>query len=72
MARKRKVVVDYGLCEANAVCMGINAEVFHVGDDDHLTILRPDVTPETEHDIGQAVRRCPRQALSIVEVDEPD
>lgn len=72
MAKKRKVVVDYGLCEANAICMGINPEVFEVDDDDHLSILKPDITPETEHDIQQAVRRCPRQALSIVEVDEPD
>ncbi len=67
---KRKVVVDYGLCEANAICMGINAEVFEVDDEDCLHILKPDVTPETEHDISEAIRRCPRQALSIVEVDD--
>jgi len=67
---KRKVVVDYGLCEANAICMGINTDVFHLDDDDTLHILKPDVTPESEHDINEAVRRCPRQALSIVEVDD--
>ncbi|AEF37498.1 MAG: ferredoxin [Mycolicibacter algericus] len=63
----RKVVVDYGLCEANAICMGINPDVFHLDDDDTLHILRPDITPETENDVLEAVRRCPRQALSIVE-----
>ena len=31
---KRQVVVDYGLCEANAICMGINAEVFDLDDED--------------------------------------
>lgn len=62
-----KVVVDYGLCEANAICMGINPEVFEVDDNDHLTILRPEITAETEHDVEEAVRRCPRQALSIVD-----
>jgi len=72
VAGKRNVIVDYGLCEANAVCMGVNPEIFHVDDDDHLTILKPDVTADTEEDIDQAVRRCPRQALSIVEVDAPD
>ena len=66
---KRQVVVDYGLCEANAICMGINAEVFDLDDDDTLHILKPDITPETENDVLEAVRRCPRQALSIVETD---
>lgn len=63
----RKVVVDYGLCEANAICMGINPDVFHLDDDDNLHILQPDITAETETDVLEAVRRCPRQALSIVE-----
>ncbi|CAJ1503630.1 ferredoxin [[Mycobacterium] kokjensenii] len=67
---KRQVVVDYGLCEANAICMGINAEVFHVDDDDNLYILKPDITAETERDVAEAIRRCPRQALSIAEVDD--
>lgn len=69
---RRKVVVDYGLCEANAICMGINPEVFEVDENDHLTILRPDITPETEHDVAEAVRRCPRQALSIIEDPNED
>lgn len=67
---RRQVVVDYGLCESNAICMGINPEVFHVDDDDNLFILKPDITAETEHDVAEAVRRCPRQALAIVEVDD--
>ncbi|MEZ0366898.1 ferredoxin [Mycobacterium sp. pUA109] len=62
-----KVVVDYGLCEANGVCMGINPEVFELNDDDELTILQPEITSETEHDVREAVRQCPRQALSIEE-----
>jgi len=67
---QRQVVVDYGLCEANAICMGINAEVFLVDDDDNLFILKPDITSETERDVAEAVRRCPRQALAIVEVED--
>ncbi|MEB3030160.1 ferredoxin [[Mycobacterium] nativiensis] len=67
---KRKVVVDYGLCEANAICMGINPEIFDLDDEDQLHILAPDVTPQTQRDISEAVRRCPRQALSIVESDD--
>lgn len=67
---QRKVVVDLGLCEANAICMGINPDVFHLDDDEVLHILKPDITPETERDVTEAVRRCPRQALSIVEEDD--
>ena len=34
-----RVVVDYDLCESNAVCMGILPEVFEVRDDDFLYVL---------------------------------
>lgn len=62
-----RVDVDWDLCESNGVCMGITPEVFHLGDDDVLTILRPEVTPENESRVHDAVRRCPRQAISINE-----
>jgi ferredoxin len=63
----RKVVVDFGLCESNAVCMGIIPEVFHLDDDDYLHVLSDEVTPENEHQMREAVRQCPRQAISIAE-----
>lgn len=34
-----KVVVDYDLCESNAVCMAIAPQVFEVLDDDFLYVL---------------------------------
>ena len=34
-----KVVVDFDLCESNAVCMDVCPEVFKVDDDDMLQIL---------------------------------
>lgn len=63
----KTVVVDPALCEGNAVCMGIIPEVFHLDDDDYLHILQNQVTPQNEHHICEAVRQCPRQAISIVE-----
>ncbi|MGE2815782.1 ferredoxin [Mycobacterium heidelbergense] len=63
----KKIEVDWGLCESNGVCMGINPEVFHLGDDDMLTVLQEEVTPEIESDVREAVRQCPRQAISIKE-----
>jgi ferredoxin len=47
--------------------MGINPEIFHLGDDDMLTVLQPEVTAENEADVREAVRQCPRQAISIVD-----
>lgn len=63
----KKVVVDFDLCEANAVCMGIIPEVFDLDDNDYLHVLDDEVTPEREPLIREAVRQCPRQAISIAE-----
>ncbi|BBY62312.1 ferredoxin [Mycolicibacterium helvum] len=62
-----KIEVDFGLCEANAICMGIIPEVFEVDDQDCLHVHNDDVTPENEAQIRDAVRQCPRQAISIKE-----
>ena len=63
----KKIEVDWGLCESNGVCMGIIPTVFQLEDDDTLTVLQDEVTPENEEQVREAVRQCPRQAISIVE-----
>jgi ferredoxin len=63
----KKIEVDWGLCESNGVCMGIIPEVFQLEDDDTLTVLQEEVTPENEAQVRDAVRQCPRQAISIIE-----
>jgi len=62
-----RVVVDFDLCESNAVCMNIAPEIFEVRDDDFLYIL--DETPaESMRDrLEEAVRRCPKQAIAVAE-----
>jgi ferredoxin len=62
-----KVVVDYDLCEANAVCMGVAPEVFRVEEDDTLTILMEHPPESLRKKVQEAVRLCPKQAISIVE-----
>jgi ferredoxin len=62
-----KVVVDYDLCEANAVCMGIAPEVFRVEEDDTLTVLMENPPQNLRSKLEDAVRLCPKQALSIDE-----
>ncbi|TVR27499.1 MAG: ferredoxin [Ilumatobacter sp.] len=60
-----KVNVDFGKCEANALCMGILPEVFEVNDDDELELLMEDVPEELRGRLEEAVRSCPMTAISI-------
>lgn len=62
-----KIVVDYDLCEANAVCMGIAPEIFRVEEDDTLTLLMESPAESLRAKVEEAVRLCPRQAISIQE-----
>lgn len=60
-----RVVVDYDLCESNAVCMTVAPEVFEVRDDDFLYVLQ-DVPPDDLRDkVTEAAVRCPKQAITI-------
>ena len=60
-----KIVVDFDLCESNAVCMGIAPEVFEVRDDDFLYVLNEHPDESMRPKMEEAVRRCPKQAISI-------
>lgn len=60
-----KVVVDYDLCESNAICMGIAPEVFEVRDDDNLYVLQEEPPEELRAKVEEAVRRCPKQAITL-------
>ncbi|MEM8925819.1 MAG: ferredoxin [Actinomycetota bacterium] len=62
-----KVVVDFDLCESNAVCMDMAPEVFEVRDDDFLYVLN-ETPPDDMHDmVRDAADRCPKQAIRIEE-----
>jgi ferredoxin len=63
-----KIVIDYDLCESNAICMGIAPEVFEVRDDDFLYLLNETPGEELRDKMEEAVRRCPKQAISIEEI----
>ncbi len=62
-----KIKVDYDLCEANAVCMEQAPEVFKVDDEDNLHILIENPPEGLRDKVEEAVRLCPRQALSLSE-----
>ena len=60
-----KIIVDYDLCEANALCMDSCPEVFRVEEDDSLTILMTEIPEKLRGTLEDATRLCPRQALRI-------
>ncbi|MGH7894810.1 MAG: ferredoxin [Candidatus Binatia bacterium] len=62
-----RVVVNPDLCEGNALCVKEAPEVFALGDDDQARVLveRPDESLRAK--VDRAVRRCPRNALTLIE-----
>jgi ferredoxin len=62
-----RVVVNFDLCESNALCMDACPEVFEVRDDDFLYVLVENPPEELRAKVEQAVRACPKQAITIEE-----
>ena len=65
-----RVRIDHELCEANGVCVRLAPEVFQLDDDDRLRLKqeRPDEALRSR--LAAAVRRCPKQALTIIDESE--
>ena len=60
------ITVDYDLCESNGVCVGLVPSVFELRDDDNLYLLDDAPDASLRPDLELAVKRCPRQALTLV------
>ena len=60
-----KIIVDYDLCEANAVCQAEAPEMFEVDEDDNLNLLLEAPGEELRKKLENAVRLCPKQALKL-------
>ncbi len=60
-----KVLVDFDICESNAVCMQYAPEVFEIREDDFLYVLVDEVAVEGQAAVEEAARRCPRQAITL-------
>lgn len=61
-----RINVDYDLCESNGVCAGLLPAVFELRDDDNLYLLEEEPGEEVRAELEQAVRQCPRQAITLV------
>ena len=60
-----RIIVDYDLCEANAICQRVAPEVFKVDEQDKLHILQESPAEDLREKLQTAVRRCPRRALKL-------
>jgi ferredoxin len=60
-----RVVVDFDLCESNALCMKEAPEVFEVREDDFLYVLDEEPPESLRTKVQAAVQACPKQAIRI-------
>jgi ferredoxin len=60
-----RVIVDWDLCESNALCMREAPEVFEVRDDDNLYILQENPPEELREKVKAAERVCPKTAIRV-------
>jgi ferredoxin len=65
-----RVIVDRDLCESNAVCVKLAPKVFRIDPDtDKMEVLQEVQDEASRAATQQAVRMCPRGALSIEEAN---
>ena len=62
-----RVVVDWDQCESNGLCMAAAPEVFQLQDDDTLLILAETPDESLRGKVTEAIRSCPKQAISLQE-----
>jgi ferredoxin len=61
-----RVVVDFDVCESNAICVGLVPSVFELDDNEYLSVEEePDES--LRPDLEKAVRSCPKQAIKLVD-----
>jgi ferredoxin len=60
-----KVVVDFDLCESNALCVDACPEVFGIDENEFLIVREDQVNEGIADALEQAARVCPRQAITI-------
>ena len=61
------VTVDVDLCQGHGVCASEAPTVFRVTDDNVVEILDPNPPDDLHKNVGEAVKNCPTQALTLTE-----
>ena len=62
-----KIVVDFDRCESNGVCEDVAPEVFWIDDDEFLQIRTENVNEDHREALQEAVKMCPRAAITLEE-----
>jgi ferredoxin len=62
-----RVVLDRERCVGSGTCEALAPEVFEVGDDGIVTVLRPEPAAAEEDAVRDAVTQCPTGALSVTD-----
>lgn len=58
-----KARVDEERCRGHGICTTICPSVFELNDDGYSTVTVPEVPPEFEDAVRDAVKECPEQAI---------
>lgn len=67
MTKHLSIVVDRDLCEGNGTCVMAAPEVFDIDASDTLQIKVPQPSAAQLSQVEEAVRRCPKGALTLSE-----
>lgn len=62
-----RVEVDLDRCEGNAICVGIDPELFELNDEEQAEVKLAPVPADKEAHAIQAITECPRAALRRVD-----
>jgi ferredoxin len=62
-----RVEVDRERCASTGGCEALAPDVFEIGDDGALVVLRPEPGQADLADVRSAVAACPTRALSLTE-----
>ena len=60
-----KIVVNWSLCDGNGNCAAAAPEIFGLDEDDEMHLLRETIGEDLRAKAEQAVRACPKNALSL-------
>ncbi|HEY4006687.1 MAG TPA: ferredoxin [Pseudonocardia sp.] len=60
-----KICIDYEKCTGMGMCESIADDVFEVGEDASVNLLKDEVDEDRRDEIEEAVDSCPTGAISI-------
>jgi ferredoxin len=62
-----RIAVDRERCVGSGTCEMLAADLFEVGDDGIVAVLRPELGSDDVEPAEEAVAACPTQALHLVD-----